>query len=155
MKRNLGWLGVVMLAAMMLVALAPAPAVAGIVGTVETFTIPLGEAGSTSTLTIQMSQSNIKDVYLWCPTLDASDTATVSMTYTAFSSNSDATIAAAEVVPNGWTNKVIGATADNAIVSVFSSANSIYVDGPVNLTVTCSSEQVADRVFFVLFVREY
>lgn len=154
--KTFGWFGgVVLVAVMLMVALAPTPAHAGFVSSVETFTIPLGETGSTSTLTVTMNRAKITDMYLWCPTLDASDTATLSLTITPFYTNADSTIAAATVAPNGWTSKVIGATADNAIVKVLSAVTALYVDGPININVTCSTEQAAARVFYVLIIREY
>jgi len=134
---------------------APEPAEAGVEGIIETFTVDSGS--SNTTLEVTMNASNIKEVYCYVPALDAGDTATLTLTSTPFASiaASDATAGAATIVPTGWTNKVVGATDDAAIVKCNTSTTNIYVDGTITFGVTCTTAQASDRVFWVVFLREY
>ena len=118
------------------------PAAAGVDSYQATFTLPLGS--STGVTTMTLAGSEIKDVFLWCPTLDASDIATATLTQEILGVDS--------VAPRGWTDKLIGATADNAIIRCNTDALEIYSDGNVTLQVDTSTTQAAARSFKVLFV---
>ncbi len=109
-----------------------------------TATVTLAINTSSATVTIPLVKSNIKDVYVWCPTLDAGDTATVYMTQTIS--------AVTTVVPRGWSDKSIGATEDNAIIRCNTNIMDIYTDGNIKITFVTSTVQAAARTFKVLIL---
>lgn len=123
------------------------PACAGYETIVETFTL---DSGTSETYVDIPFNGCIREVYLWCPTLDSGDTATLAMTMLP-----DASATTATVVPNGWSDKAIGATADNALVKCLSSAGTIYVTRMVRFTAYTATNQAADRTFRLIIIREY
>jgi hypothetical protein len=121
---------------------AQASADQGVFGYSATFTLAINT--SSASVVIPMTKANIKDVYLWCPTLDSGDTATMYLTQTIS--------AVSTVVPRGWSDKSIGATSDNAIIRCNTNVLDIYGDGNVTVTVTTSTAQAAARTFKVLIL---
>lgn len=133
----------ILMVALMGGAMAP-KASAGFEGIEQTITVDA--ASTNTTVTIPMERSAIKDVILWVPTLDATDTATASLRV----SWNDSTY-----TPTGWSDKGIAADEDNAIVKCNASQMNIIVDGAITFTCETSTTQTAQRVFKVLLLREY
>lgn len=130
-----------------------APAQAGYEGIVETVTIDSGT--SVSTISIPFS-GNLKELYVDSPAIDAGDTTTVTLTLSPIDESSEFTDGTTRAVaPNGWTDTLIGATEDDAVVKVLSTSTNIYCWGTLNLTLQTSTDQAADRTFQVLLLREY
>jgi len=118
---------------------------AGVAGYEADFTLTSGTSSISTTMTL--AGSEIKDVLLWCPTLNAADTATATLTLNVLGQTGFA--------PRGWSDKVVGATADNAVIQCNSSVLDIYCDNTVTFTMTTSSTQTAPRAFKVFFLVEH
>lgn len=133
-----------------LLALGVMPAQAGFEAVVsQTFTIDTGTSIGTVTMPFA---GVIREAYLDCPLLDSEDTATVSLTLTPITDSEMDTTA---VVPNGWTNILIGNTSDNAVNKLFASRGTIDCQGTLTWQVQTSTNQIADRTFRILVIREY
>lgn len=112
-------------------------------------TVTIASGASTKSETLTLGATEIKEVTVWVPTLDAGDTATL---YLKEALVVDASGTTSYVAPRGWSDTSVGATEDNAfkkceLVGNSSSALSIWVDGTAQLTATASTAQEADRVF--------
>lgn len=116
----------------------PANALDEVVQTERPVTIALGDAAGS--VKINSVYGVVKSVSCFVPTLDADDTATMSLTQTDKAGNS--------WVPNNWVDKAVGATDDNAVVVAAPSSGSnfdIYAGGSVTVTLTASTTQTAAR----------
>lgn len=122
------------------------PAMAGYEAIIQDVTMTAGTSDTTALVTME---GCIREVYLYVPTLDSGDTSTMSMQLLPIPGSTEA------VVPNGWTTKSIGATDDGAIVKVLSSTGTIYATSRVKVFLYADTNQAADRVFKVIFIREY
>lgn len=141
MKFSFNILALVLIAFTLLLFAAP-QARAGYEGIVETKTMDSGT--SIATLTVPLAKSQIKDVIVFVPTLDADDTCSVSLTVNAFDTKT--------YVPRGWSDKLVGATEDNGVTQCNASALDITVDGSANIKVQTSTNQAAARVFKFLIL---
>lgn len=133
------------LALLCLIALGGVPAFAGFEMVQQDVTLT-----TTTSVDVTLAKSTIKEVYLYCPTLDDDDTCTLSMALVLPVSGTTTDT----IVPNGWTDYLVGATADNDLLKVLSASTSIYCDGPTRWTVTPSSTQEASRTFRLFFLLE-
>jgi len=93
----------------------------------------------------------VKEVFLYVPTLDAGDISSMTLVMQPF----DDDISTDTVVPNGWTDKAIGATEDGAVVTALSSVGTMYLTGQTTVNLYTATDQAADREFWILFIREY
>jgi hypothetical protein len=133
-----------------LLAAGAAPVQAGFEAVIsQTITIDTGTSIGTVTMPFT---GVIREAYLDCPLLDSGDTATVSLTLTPITDSAMDTIA---IVPNGWTDILIGNTSDNAVNKLFASRGTIDCQGLLTWQVQTSSNQIADRTFRILVIREY
>jgi len=135
--------------ATMWMALAGAPqATAGYEQIQQAFTMTSGT--STTSVTIPVTRSLLRDVVLVCPVLDSGDTATLALTVNCVTVTSGTLTYA----PRGWSAFAIGATADGAALSANSSQLAVIVDGSCNFVMQAATNQAADRVFDVLLLLE-
>lgn len=121
------------------------------VAEVDAYAANLTMAISTSStaVTVALAASEIKDVQVWCPTLDALSTASVDLQLNILDSTGTSQKLAA---PRGWTDKTIGASEDNAWTQCNSSELSIYCDNTATITITTQDNQAAARAFRVVFL---
>lgn len=134
------WRLVGLLAAALLAAISPARA--AVAEYAVEFTMDSGD--STVELDVPLAGSEIKEVLVFVPTLDAGSTATITLRMTVFDD---------ELTPRGWTDKAITSTQDNDVIQCNSSALEVYCDRSVTIGVsTMGDAQAADRTFKALFI---
>lgn len=120
--------------------MAPIPAHAGYERISGEQTLASGQ--STMTITIPISRSQIRNVFVFVPTLDSGDTSTLALRIPEPIGGASNTY-----TPNGWSDKAVGATEDNAVIACNTTQLSIICDGTAKLIVTCATTQAAARTF--------
>jgi len=110
----------------------------------QSATIATGTAGTTQS--IMLRKCIIRDVIVYCPTLDSGDTASV---------NVAGVLGDLTYTPTGYTAKSIGATQDGGLIKCNSSQLNIIADGEVRFALLPSSNQIADRTYIIYFLIEY
>jgi hypothetical protein len=109
-------------------------------------TVTMDAGSSITSVVIPLAKSEIKDVYVWVPTLDSGDGTSITLRQTV--------LGVATVTPRGWTDKGVSGTGDNAIVLCNSSVLDVFCDGNVTVAFQTTTNQAADRTFKVtIFVR--
>ncbi len=105
------------------------------------------DAGSSITsVVIPLAKSEIKDVYVWVPTMDSGDGTSITLRQTV--------LGVATVTPRGWSDKGVNGTGDNAIVRCNTNVLDAFCDGNVTVAFQATTNQAAARVFKVtIFVR--
>jgi hypothetical protein len=144
--RRAGMIELAMLALVVgaVMVLAAPGAMAGYEAIDHTFTLDSGTSDTTEEIT--MNGSMIKEVILFCPTLDSGDTATLGLR---------AVYNDLAYTPSGWTDKAIGATDDNALVKANANLLTTPVDGTLQIIINTKTNQAAAREFKIRIIREY
>jgi len=110
-----------------------------------TFTI--AAAASSGSVSLTLGKTNIRDICVFVPESMSASTTTLALTKTVFTGKT--------VVPNGWTNKTVLSTQDDAVINPLAAVTNIFVDGTVTLSASSTTTQTAVRTFEYRFYNEF
>lgn len=145
---------IVLAAALWLAPVAQREAHAGYEWLPVTLTIDSGTSLTTSTVILR--GITVRDVVMFVPTLDAGDTALLTLEVNTGSGVLYEGISdTREYKPRGWADKAVGATDDNDTIKVNASQLSFIVDQSIDIGFATSTNQAADREILVWIQHEY